>query len=740
MNSPCSGFELLAAPIRRWCWQQGWGGLRDIQERAIPAILHGGDVVLSAGTAAGKTEAAFLPLLTRLLAQGQERDGFAIIYVSPLKALINDQHRRLEGLCEALQIPLHPWHGDVPASAKNRARKSPSGILLTTPESLEALLVRRGREIPRLFKDLEAVVIDELHALIGCERGVQLQSILTRVEHACARARIDRIGLSATLGDAQLAAEALRPGAGNTVTIVTGTDHSSDVALQIRGYVRPPDKESGDVPAPLVPLDVQTDLIKFLRGGRHLLFAGSRRDVEIYTSTLAERCQETSLPNAFFAHHGNLATTQREEVEARLREDPRPTTAVATTTLELGIDVGDVETVAQIGPGPSVASLRQRLGRSGRRAGAISIMRLFAIENDTKQSHHPVDHLRLELIQSIASVECLIENWYEPPAGAGLHLSTLLHQILAVISQFGGVRPVAAYNILCELGPFRNIDTKLFADLLKQMAGPKALLIEQASDGTLMLGAAGERIVESHEFYTVFVTPDEYRLLTGSNTLGTYPIVGTVAPGQTIIFSGRRWKILEIDDRARSILVEPTDVAMPPKFSGSGGCVDDRVVKQMRSVLQRDDVPAYLDTKARHLLAQARASFDSYGLREQTMLPIDGGMALFPWVGTRKLETLCLALTARGYEPSAANHVIEIPKADAVTLVRVLRTISADGVPDGKVLADKVAMPFKEKFDVYVGPDLLKRTVIEERLDLRSLPDVARALTAPYGSTRRGAP
>lgn len=696
--------------------------------------------MLSAGTAAGKTEAAFLPLLTRLLAHGHERDGFAIVYISPLKALINDQYRKLEGLCDALQIPLHRWHGDVSSSVKHRARARPSGVLLTTPESLEALLVRRGREIPRLFTDLEGVIIDELHALIGCERGVQLQSLLSRMERACARERIDRIGLSATLGDARLAAEALRPGAGDKVTIVTGTDHRTDVALQIRGYVRPRDDESGGGPAPLVPIAVQTDLISFLSDGKHLLFAGSRRDVEIYTSTLAERCEESNVPNAFFAHHGNLAKAQREEVEARLREDPRPTTAVATTTLELGIDVGDVDTVVQIGPGPSVASLRQRLGRSGRRAGTTSTMRIFAIENHIEQSHHPVDHLRFELIQSIAVVECLIENWYEPPAAAGLHLSTLLHQIMAVISQFGGVRPAAAYDMLCEQGPFRNVDKILFVEVLKQMAGPKARLIELASDGTLMLGATGERIVESHEFFAVFVTPEEYRLFTRSNMLGTYPLVGTVAPGQTIIFSGRRWKLLEIDDQARSILVEPTQVAMPPKFSGRGGCIHDRVVTQMRAVLERDDNPPYLDATAKNLLAQARASFDRYGLREQTMVRVDGGVVLFPWVGTRKLETLCLALTARGYEPSAANHVVEVPKADALTLVGVLRSIEADGIPDGTILSDKVAMPFKEKFDEYLWPDLLKRAVIEEKLDIRSLPDLATALTTPRASNRVDVP
>jgi ATP-dependent Lhr-like helicase len=535
MNSPPSGFERLATPIQRWIWQQKWAKLRDVQERAIPAVLKGGDVVVSARTAAGKTEAAFLPLLTRVLQRDDDRDGFAVVYVSPLKALINDQHRRLELLCEAAEIPLHKWHGDVSASAKSRARERPSGVVLITPESLEALLVRRGREIPRLFYNLEAVVIDELHAFIGSERGVQLQSILNRIEFACGRERIDRIGLSATLGDMLLAAEALRPGAGDDVAIVEGQDQGNGVALQIRGYVKPqdkaPDEEEGETePAPLVPPEVRADLIKFLRGGRHLLFAGSRRNVEVYASALAEKCEDDNVPNEFFAHHGNLSKAQREDVELRLREDPRPTTAVATTTLELGIDIGDVESVAQIGPGPSVASLRQRLGRSGRRAGKPATVRIFAIEEEAGKGHHPVDQLHLDLVQSVAVVECLIENWCEPPARAGLHLSTLLHQILAVILQYGGVKPLFAYKLLCERGPFRNVGKGLFAELLKQMAHAEIKLIEQSPDGILMLGEVGERIAESHEFYAVFVTPEEYRVITHTATLGTYPLDTTIAP------------------------------------------------------------------------------------------------------------------------------------------------------------------------------------------------------------------
>ena len=189
-----SSFDLLAEPIQRWVWQQGWRELHDVQERSIGAILGGDhDVILAAATAGGKTEAAFLPLLSKLLVGENRGRGFRILYVSPLKALINDQFRRLDDLCHAVDVPVHRWHGDVAASAKARARRDPSGILLITPESLEATFVLRGLEIPGLFQSLDCVVIDELHALLDSERGVQLRSLLYRLELILGR-RIRRVG------------------------------------------------------------------------------------------------------------------------------------------------------------------------------------------------------------------------------------------------------------------------------------------------------------------------------------------------------------------------------------------------------------------------------------------------------------------------------------------------------------------------------------------------------------------
>ncbi len=202
-------FYLLDEKVRRWVWNQGWTALRDAQEMAIPPILVGEtDVIIAAATATGKTEAAFLPICSRLLVK-EENHNACVVYLSPLKALINDQFSRMQQLCELLDIPVHPWHGDVSGSKKQKFLKHPKGILLITPESLEAMFVNNGSAIPQLFDKLLCIVVDELHSFIGSERGRQLQSLLHRIEFTVKR-RIPRIGLSATIGDMRLASQFLR--------------------------------------------------------------------------------------------------------------------------------------------------------------------------------------------------------------------------------------------------------------------------------------------------------------------------------------------------------------------------------------------------------------------------------------------------------------------------------------------------------------------------------------------------
>jgi hypothetical protein len=204
-------FDKLARPVQKWIRQQGWRELRDIQARAINSIHDNqADLIVAASTAGGKTEAAFFPLISQVLDSPSELGGFDLLYIGPLKALITDQAGRLEDICREAELPVVPWHGDISQSVKSRALKAPRGILLITPESLEALFIRRGLEIPRLFGATHAVVIDELHSVLDSERGVQMRSLLNRLELAVKRP-IRRIGLSATLGDMELSRAYLRP-------------------------------------------------------------------------------------------------------------------------------------------------------------------------------------------------------------------------------------------------------------------------------------------------------------------------------------------------------------------------------------------------------------------------------------------------------------------------------------------------------------------------------------------------
>ena len=221
-----TAFDLLADPVRRWIWGKGWSSLHDIQEKSIPILLNrDNDLIIAAATAGGKTEAAFLPLISSVL-KHPGSGGFDLVYVGPLRALINDQFERLEELCARTELPVYPWHGDIGRGVKARARKTPRGVLLITPESLEALFVLRGLEIRGLFNSTRAIVVDELHALLDNERGIHLRSLLTRVEIAVDR-RIRRIGLSATLGEMELARKYLRPEDSEAVELLESDSEGS---------------------------------------------------------------------------------------------------------------------------------------------------------------------------------------------------------------------------------------------------------------------------------------------------------------------------------------------------------------------------------------------------------------------------------------------------------------------------------------------------------------------------------
>lgn len=716
-------FYLLDEKVRRWVWDQGWTALRDAQERAIPPIISGDtDVIIAAATATGKTEAAFLPICSRLMAE--EGQDACVVYLSPLKALINDQFSRMEQLCKRLDISVHPWHGDIAASKKKKFLSSPKGILLITPESVESLFVNHGTAIPHLFGNLLYIVVDELHSFIGSERGQQLQSLLHRIEFAIRR-RVPRIGLSATIGDMHLASQFLRPNGDKETEMIVSSATGQELQLLLRGYIEkapvlmPTGDSGGESEAEAQVdgslLDIGDNLFKTLRGSSNLIFANSRNRTEFFADHLRRLCEEQHLPNEFWPHHGSLSKELREDAEAAIKNKSRPVSIVCTSTLEMGIDIGSVKSIAQVGVPPSVASMRQRLGRSGRREGDPAILRIYIQERELTERSDPSDCLRAGLVQTIAMVRLLLAKWYEPPSTGGLHLSTMVQQMLSLIAQYGGVTAAQAYHVLCKNGPFPLVSQKMFADFLRNLGEQR--LIMQASDGLLLHGQFGERIVNHYSFYTAFTTPEEYRLVSGDRTLGTLPIDRPIAVGSLMIFGGRRWHVLEVDVAKKVIVLKPAKGGKAPVFGGEAGWIHDRIRQEMLTVYKEKSLPVFLDAQASDLLAEARENFQRYGLGERTMLSYGSTTYLFCWMGDRVQDTLVAMLRSRGLKAINEGVAVVVGNASLDELESCLRELKKGRVPDAYELAMSVLNKACEKYDLFLSDELLSADYAASKLD-----------------------
>ena len=714
-------FDRLHPKVQRWIWEQNWPELREAQEAAADPILEGNrDVIIASGTASGKTEAAFLPIGSRFASETSGQN--LALYISPLKALINDQFLRLEPFFQHLNLPVYPWHGDIVASRKRGFIKDPRGVLLITPESLEGLFVLRGIHIYSIFGNLRYSVVDEVHSFIGTERGRQLQSLLARLEKAIRRT-VPRIGLSATLGDMALAAEFLRPGAAQTVYTIVSEAASQEIKLIVQGYEETDKpakegREDNDVTeVDNATLAIGDSIFKQLRGSSNLVFANSRANVELYADMLRERCESQRLPNEFWPHHGSLSKNLRENAEAALKNKTMPATVICTSTLELGIDVGPVESVAQIGSPYSVTSLRQRLGRSGRR-GEPAVLRVYIKQPKIISTTSITDELRVELAQIVAIVRLLLKRWCEPPNPNGLHLSTLIHQILSLIAQRGGVTASHAWHELCRDGAFHQVTPEMFARLLRAL-GSKNLIL-QSADGTLLHAPLGERIVNHYSFFTVFVTPEEYRVIAGSTALGTLPVDRPLQENSFIIFGGRRWRIVSVDEKRRIIEVVRAGGGRVPSFTGLGGHIHDRVRKEMFTVYQETAIPKFLDATAARLFSEGRDNFHRYRLDERSLVESGVNTLLFLWAGDRITDTVALQLRARGLSVMNEGIMLHVCDIKPDQLRQCLKQIVADGRADPVVLSRVVANKIREKYDEFLPEELLSEDYGKSQLDTDS--------------------
>lgn len=739
MTTSDEAFRLLDERVQRFIWREGWPSLRDAQIKAIPLIVRGDrDVIVAAATAAGKTEAAFFPALTHMAAQAELP---LIIYVSPLKALINDQLGRLERLCEMLEIPVTPWHGDVGNTVKERFRKSSRGVLLITPESLEAMLCTRGSQASTTFALTSFFIIDEMHSFLGGERGKQLQSLLHRIELAIDR-KVPRVGLSATLGDMRLAADFLRPGAGEQVTLVESSTAGGALKILVRGYTEPKAAQTGvveeisvgAVPAgdeddldeelTVAPSLVARDLFRIIRGSNNLVFPNSRTEVERYTALLNGLCDQLKIAHEFWPHHGSLSKEIREETERALKRQDRTASAICTNTLELGIDIGAVRSVCQVGAPSSVASLRQRLGRSGRRDGEPAMLWGFTIEPEMDEKATIAAALRLKTLQLTAAIALLLERWFEPPATAGMHLSTLVQQVLSFVAERNGATFSQLYKTFCRPGaPFAAVTQADLMELLRHL-GKQQLLMQDAG-GTLLHGTRGEKEVNHYSFYASFAADEEFKVSSRGRIMGTIPVTTMLMTGQRILFGGRRWTIESIDEVGKLLELKKARGGAKPVFVGGAGRVHSRVRAKMRELLEGNMVPTFLNSTARHFLEEARGVYRMRGLAQTPVLDDGSTWYLLTWLGDPGNEALACLLTRVGWVAAVAGPGLELQKGgrDRNDLMNALCRVAREPVPELDELLADVANLQREKWDHALTPSLLRKSYASLYLDV----DEARA-------------
>ena len=697
-----TAFSFLHLTIQEKLYKMQWVELRPIQKDAILELYttdH--NLIISAKTASGKTEAAFLPILSKIVEK--KGVGVSAIYVGPLKALINDQFQRLEKLCELAEIPVFKWHGDVGSSGKAKFLKNPSGVLLITPESIESLFINHPDELSRLFGSLSFIVIDEMHSFIGSERGAHLKSLLSRVLHRSPKG-VRLIGLSATFGDPELAKKWLIPRNPDSITIISDPNEQKEIQYLVRGYVL--EKSSKDKPTKedLTASPVIEDIVRYFYGKTALIFVNSREFLEFYTDSTRNYLERKGLPDCFRIHHGSLSKSEREDTEDALKSN-RPTATFCSSTLEMGIDVGNVSRIGQIGAPWSVNSLVQRLGRSGRKEDEAQVLILFIIEKDSKEDSI-IERLHPELLRAVAMSELMIvDKWCEPPQIGYYHFSTLIQQILSIIKEHGGSTAKDLFDILIQNGAFQNVRLEDFLQILRSMGA--ADLIEQDNRDVLILGLEGERIVNNFEFYSAFTTPKEFSVIHKGGKIGSIQSAPDLETRRFLILAGRRWEILEIDFKRSEILVEPSKGGKVPKyFSGGGADIHTRIREKMREIVTSDYIPAYLNPQAQAMLREAQHAAQEAGLAENPFV-VDGAHTYwFTWTGSAKHRTLfTLGKEFSGLHVEDEEIALKFKGVSPSQIMEKYKEMFAS-CPSPEEIAEKFQGRTSEKYDQFVPENL----------------------------------
>ena len=721
-------FERFPDFIQEFIYAHNWENLREVQVAAAETIFETDhNLLLTSSTASGKTEAAFFPILSELCEDPPMSVG--VLYIAPLKSLINDQFYRMEELLDQSGVPVTHWHGDVAQSHKKKLLEKPRGILQVTPESLESMLINRSNDIVRLFGDLRFIVIDEIHTLTGSDRGNQILCQLARIGHLIGH-HPRRVGLSATIGDPQKAADWLGAGSGRETDVPQfdagkirwrlGMEHFYIQNAKTEQATEP--KADTDPIPKGIPYDAgYSYMYDCVHDRKSLVFSNSREETEYLCATFRQIAKNRGDPDVFLIHHGNLSASIREEAELKMKDEDIMAVACATVTMELGIDIGRLERVLQNQSPNSVTSFLQRLGRSGRRGQPPEMMMVFREEDPLPNTPLP-QLIPWELLKAIAIVQLYIEERFiEPPNVRKLPYSLLFHQTLSVLASSGELTPRRLADRVLSLPPFASVPKEDYKVLILSMLHNDFL--EMTEEKTLIVGLGGERLLRSFKFYAVFKDSEDYTVRCGSDEIGT---ITTPPPvGDRFALAGRVWEVEELDIQHKLIYVKSVEGKMEVSWPGDFGEVHTRIVQRMRQVLTEDTVYPYLKPNAQKRLDVARHVARNTGMLEHSLVHLGGySWCLFPWLGTRAFRTMRRLIARQGnafgitgveYE-GCYFITFKMAKGNDYELIsRLAEELRIHGL-DAESLVSSGEVPVFEKYDDYIPADLLRHAYAVDKL------------------------
>lgn len=701
-----AGFDLLHPALQHQVVNAlGWRELRPFQDAVIPRILAGEHLIVLAPTAGGKTEAAVFPLLSRVLSE--DWNGLSVLYVCPIKALLNNLDDRLQRYSTLVGRRSALWHGDVKASARRAILRDPPDCLLTTPESLEGMLVSPNVDEKRLFSRLQAVVIDEVHAFAGDDRGWHLLAVLERISRIAGR-ELQRIGLSATVGNPETLVEWL-----------------SGACARPRGaFLPPPGSSSAEA-------DVELDFVGSLanaalvvsrlhRGEKRLVFVDSRSRAEQLGADLRRFDVDA------YVTHSSLSQEQRRQAENAFASG-QDCVIVATSALELGIDVGDLDRVIQIDAPPTVASFLQRMGRTGRRAGVQRNCLFLATKDDA-------------LLQAAGLIRLWSQGYVEPIVPPPRPLHVFAQQIMALALQEGGIGRDGWRRWIGSVPGFSDMPPDWIESTIQHMLDERILWDE---NGLLSFDVEGERTFGRRNFLellSVFLSPPLFSVLHGRQEIGYVDqttFLGKQEGPRVLTLAGRAWRVNHIDWGRRVAYVEPSDATGRSRWRGQGLALGFRLSQAIKTVLTSDDADARWSRRALERVEGLREEFAWLPEDSTAALPeSDGSVRWWTFGGSRANSAAASWLSEEteskvGFDSFSLNFESSVKVERIEAAVDALRSIEPAELHPSVEEAAADGLKFSQCIPLDLAVAMLEQRLLDESSVRSILAEPTRYIASP---------